>query len=456
MSELIREIVNKKIAAIEGEHNVYDMGKVVRVSNYILEAGGLESAGYFERVRVGDKAEGYVSRIERNSVIVELVKKRAPVYVGDEITATGELFGAMFSEDYPGHVVDLFGEDKLIGSKFERLRPIPAIAPNIPIMERRAVNSPLYTGICGIDLLYPIGRGQRQLIIGDKKTGKTQIALDAIVNQRPELRQDDAKTLCIYIALGKSKKTVKEVYNALLGKGAMPYTIIVAAFQEDCAPALFLTPQAGMSMAVEYMRLGYNVLVVIDDLKQHADAYREISLLAGKVPGRDAYPPDIFYNHASLLELGCRHKDGGSVTVLPIVETRGGDITDYVATNIISITDGQIVTSAKAFEQGQRPAINFGLSVSRLGGAVQTEEMKKLGTAARRELLSYLETREVFELANVDEMNEEMRNKILSGRELLTRMNQYIYDPVRPDEMQERFGEVVKKLTAHVKRKAAG
>jgi F-type H+-transporting ATPase subunit alpha len=452
---MIQDIVNRKIEAIRGESNVYGTGKVVRAAGYILEAGGLDDAGYFERVRVGDKAEGYISRIGRTGVTVELVKKNGPVYVGDEITATGEPFRAAFSEEYPGHVVDIFGEDKLTGEKFGRLRPIPAMAPNIPIMDRTAVERPLYTGICGIDLLYPIGRGQRQLIIGDKKTGKTQIALDAIVNQKTERESGESKPLCVYIALGKSKKTVKEIYNALLQKGAMSHTFIVTAFQEDCAPALFLTPQAGMSMAVEFMNLGRDVLVVIDDLTQHANVYREISLLAGKVPGRDAYPPDIFHTHAAMLELGCQHKNGGSVTVLPIVETRGGDITDYVATNIISITDGQIVTSAKAFEKGQRPAINFGLSVSRLGGAVQTAEMKALGTAARRELLSYLETREVFELANVDEMSAEMRGKIRGGRELLSRMNQYIYDPVRPEEMRERFGPVVEALTA-AKGEAAG
>ncbi|MDR2132615.1 MAG: F0F1 ATP synthase subunit alpha [Clostridiales Family XIII bacterium] len=456
MSGIIQDIVNRKIEAIKGENNVYDMGKVVRVSNYILEAGGLDEVGYFERVRIGDKAEGYVSRIGRTGVTVEVVKKHKPVYVGDEVTATGEPFRAAFSEDYPGHIVDIFGEDKLSGNKFENLRQIPAIAPNIPIMDRTSVERPLYTGICGIDLLYPIGRGQRQLIIGDKKTGKTQLALDAIVNRKNETAGDGPKPLCIYIALGKSKKTVKEIYNALLQKGAMSYTFILTAFQEDCAPALFLTPQAGLSMAVEFMQKGRDVLVVIDDLTQHANVYREISLLAGKVPGRDAYPPDIFYTHASMLELGCQHKSGGSVTVLPIVETRGGDITDYIATNIISITDGQIVTSAKAFEKGQRPAIDFGLSVSRLGGAVQTAEMKALGTAARRELLSYLETREVFELANVDEMSPEMRAKIQGGRELMNRMNQYIFDPVRPEEMKERFGPVVETLTAAVKREAAG
>jgi F-type H+-transporting ATPase subunit alpha len=447
MSETIRDIVNEKIAAIRSESNVRDMGKVTKVNNYILEAGGLDNAGYFERVRVADKAEGYISRIERTRVTIELVKRSAPVYTGDEAVATGETFGAAFSEECIGRITDMFGEDKLSGGRIGGLYPIPVNAPNIPITERAAVNRPLYTGICGIDLLYPIGRGQRQLIIGDKKTGKTQIALDAIVNQNKASEASGAGMVCVYIAIGKSKKTVKEIYNALLQKGAMAYTFILAAFHEDCAPALYLTPHAGMSMAVELMKKGRDVLVIMDDLKQHADVYREISLLAGKAPGRDAYPPDIFYNHASMLELGCRHIGGGSITVLPIVETRGGDITDYIATNIISITDGQIVSSTKAFEEGQRPAIDFGLSVSRLGGAVQTEDMKALGTAARRELLAYLETKEVFELANTDGMSPEMQKRLRGGRELLNLMKQYIYDPVKPSEMKERFGPAVEALT---------
>jgi F-type H+-transporting ATPase subunit alpha len=446
MSETIRDIVNGKIAAARSGRNVRGMGKITKVNNYILEAGGLDDAGYFERALIGDKAEGYISRIERTRVTIELVKRRAPVYVGDEVVASGETFGAAFSEECMGRITDMFGEDKLSGSRIGGLYPISVNAPNIPITERAAVNRPLYTGICGIDLLYPIGRGQRQLIIGDKKTGKTQIALDTIVNQRPGKEPGGAGMLCVYIALGKSKKTVKEIYNTLLQKGAMAYTFILAAFHEDCAPALYLTPHAGMSMAAELMKKGRDVLVVMDDLKQHADVYREISLLAGKAPGRDAYPPDIFCNHASMLELGCRHIGGGSITVLPIVETRGGDITDYIATNVISITDGQIVTSAKAFEQGRRPAIDFGLSVSRLGGAVQTEEMKALGTATRRELLAYLETREVFELANTDGMSPEMQKRLRGGRELLGLMNQYIYDPVKPAEMKDRFEPVMEAL----------
>jgi F-type H+-transporting ATPase subunit alpha len=304
-------------------------------------------------------------------------------------------------------------------------------------MDRTTVNRPLYTGLAAIDLLYPIGRGQRQLILGDKKTGKTQIGLDAIVNQR------GTNTVCIYVALGKTKKGVKEIYSELLQRGAMPYTLILAAFQDDGAPALYRTPSVALTIANLIMKAGRDVLVVIDDLTLHANIYREISLLADKVPGRDAYPPDIFFTHASLLEQGCQHKDGGSITILPIVETRGGDITDYITTNIISITDGQIVLSSKAFEQGQKPAVNFGLSVSRLGGQVQEELLRGLGASVRRELLSFLETREVFELANIDEMSEEMRNKIIRGRLLLGKMSQYKFSPLAPPEIRARFEEMM-------------
>ena len=433
MSEQFGNSVMQKIRAIKEEKNVYDLGRITRVRDYIIEVSGLENVGFYERVIVSGKAEGYISHIGRSSVTVELVRRTGPIFIGDEVSSTGETFGASYSPDCVGHVVDLFGEDKMTGNLFKNLQSIPAIAPPIPIMDRTKVNRPLYTGLSGIDLMYPIGRGQRQLLIGDKKTGKTQIALDAVANQKGK------DTLCIYIAVGKNKKTVKEVYSELLKRGAMEYTIILAAFQDDGAPALYLTPQVGLSIATLHMLKGTDVLVVIDDLTQHANIYREISLLAGKVPGRDAYPPDIFYTHASLLEKGCQHKSGGSITVLPIVETRGGDITDYIATNIISITDGQIVLSTKAFEKGQKPAINFGLSVSRLGGAVQTSEMRKIGSSVRRELLSYLETREVFELANIDEMNPQMRERLIRGREMLGGMNQYKFDPLTPEEMCSRF-----------------
>lgn len=437
MSGYINAVINDKINAIKTKKNVYELGRVIQVHDYILEVSGLENTAFFERVFIGNKAEGYINNIRRNSVTVVLVKKLAPIFVGDEVAGSGEIFCAYYSEDSIGHIVDISGEDKMRNQFFSNREKIPIETPPIPIMDRTSVNRPLYTGISGIDLLYPIGKGQRQLIIGDKKTGKTQIVLDAIVNQKAK------DVLCIYVAIGKTKKEVKEVYSELLGHGAMEYTIILAAFHDECAPMLLSTPQVGISIAEKYMEQGRDVLVVIDDLKQHADNYREISLLSGKVPGRDAYPSDIFFVHASLLEKGCQHKNGGSITVLPIVETKNGDITDYISTNIISITDGQIVLSAKNFEKGQKPAIDFGLSVSRLGGAVQTKDLRKLGAVVRRELLSYFETRAAFELANMDEMGAEMRDRMERGKEILVRMNQYKFEARTPQEMVKLFEELV-------------
>ncbi len=418
MEHTINSLIDEKIAQIKAGTNAYSCGRVRLVREYIVEATGLDNVAYFEKVLVEGKAEGYVDAIRSDSVLVALTRIEEKILVGDKVVATGKEFSAMFSPDSPGHIIDIFGEDKLAGKRLDRLCDIPIEGEPIPIMDRISVSRPLRTGITGIDMLYPIGRGQRQLIIGDKKTGKTQIALDTIYNQKGE------DIICIYVAIGKTKKDVKDIYSRLLLRGAMEYTIILAAFNDECAPVLQSTPYAAMSMARTYLAEGKDVLVVLDDLKRHADVCREIALLMGKTPGRDAYPPDIFYAHSRMLELGCQHKNGGSITVLPICETKGGDITDFISTNIISITDGQIVLSAKNFEKGQKPAINYGLSVSRLGGAVQTKEMKKAGPPIRRELLAYLEQREIFELANADEMSEALRERMRRGKLILEMLKQ--------------------------------
>ncbi len=436
MGNYVEELVTNKLNEIKSGGGRYEVGHIVSVREYILEVSGLEGVRFYERVLVSGKSEGYVIGIRRSSVMVALVKKGGDVYVGDEVIATGKEFCLAYDELAIGHVVNMNGEDILAGKMFEHTEEMRIENPTTPIMDRTSVNRPLETGLSGIDLIYPIGRGQRQLIIGDKKTGKTQIALDAILNQKGK------NVLCIYIAIGKTKKNVKEVYSELNRKGAMKYTLILAALNDDLPPILSLTPYAGLAIAEKYMMQSRDVLVVIDDLSRHADCYREISLLTGKVPGRDAYPPDIFYTHSRLLEKGCQHKCGGSITILPIVETRGGDITDYISTNIISITDGQIVLSKKSFDRGEKPAINYGLSVSRLGGAVQTGPMKKLGARVRRELLSYLETREVYELANMDEMSPELQNRLKRGAKLLKGLGQYKYSPLSQEEIIRKFEEI--------------
>ncbi len=445
MSSYVDEIVRKKLEDIKQGTNVYETGRVRSVQAYMLEIGGLEEAAYFERVLiqrqgVGQVAEGYIDRIGRDSVTVALTSISGAILVGDEAVATGKEFTMQYAPGSIGHVVDMFGRDMLVGERFTDLMELPVESPNIAIMDRGTVKRPFYTGIVGIDLMYPIGRGQRQLIIGDKKTGKTQITLDAIANQRGK------NTLCIYVAIGKTKKEVKEIYAELLRRGAMEYTIIMAAFNDECPPVLRNTPYAAMTVAQHYMLTeGKDVLVVIDDLKRHADVCREISLMSGKVPGRDAYPPEIFYNHASLLEQGCQHLNGGSITILPICETKGGDITDYISTNIISITDGQIVLSTKNFERGQKPAINYGLSVSRLGGAVQTGPMKRCNATIRRELLAYLESREVYELTNENEMSPELRERLRRGGVILEKLRQGKFSPRTDEQILESFRELTEK-----------
>ena len=429
--------VNSKIESIKDNSNVFDVGTVVKVNDYIIEVSGLDNVMFYEKINVFDKAFGYVNSIKEDVVVVALLKIYSPVNVGDKASATNELYTGSYSPDSIGRVIDLFGEDKLTSKTFENLIDISIERPTIPIMDRTTVNRPLLTGITGIDLMYPIGKGQRQLILGDKRTGKTQIGLDTIVNQNGK------NVMCFYVAIGKTKKEVKSIYYELMKRGCLSYTTIITAFNDELPPVISLIPYFALSVCENYLMQGFDVLVVIDDLKRHAEAYREISLLSGKTPGRDAYPADIFYTHSRLLEKGCQHKNGGSITILPIVETKGGDITDYISTNIISITDGQIVLSSKSFQKGEKPAINYGLSVSRLGGQVQDPSIKVIGNNVRRKLLSYLETRSVYELVNMDEMSQELKNQFMEGKIILSSLNQYKFSPVSPEAMIKKFSNFI-------------
>lgn len=438
METHITNLVNEKVNKIKEKKNIFDSGKIVKIKDYIVEVTGLENVMYFEKIVIMEKGMGYVNAIYQNSVSVAIVKEYAPIEIGDIANATGELFRAIFAEEALGRITDIFGVDQLSGKSFEKFKYIDIEKPNVPIIERTQVCRPLLTGIAGIDLIYPIGKGQRQLIIGDKKTGKTQIALDAIVNQG-RVKENKGNMICIYIAIGKTKKEIKTIYNELLKRNALSYTMMVVATNDDKTPVLSLIPYVGMSIAEEYMQQQKDVLVVIDDLKRHAEIYREISLVSNKTPGREAYPADIFYTHSRLLEKGCQHKNGGSITVLPIVETKGGDITDYISTNIISITDGQIVLSSKQFAKGQKPAIDYGVSVSRLGGAVQKDNTKALGAKVRLKLLNYLETKEVYELANMDEMSEELRNKMKEGKKIEMLLRQNKFEPFSEQDIIDRF-----------------
>lgn len=436
MEQHIKEVIREKMDMDFSRDRMQETGYVASVQGYILEVNGLDHVMFYEKVIIDGHSEGYVNNIRRNNVTVAVVRSGGEIQIDSEVVATGEIFQACYAEESIGHMIDIFGRDRMNGQMFDQVELLPIENRTTPIMDRTGVNRPLETGIAGIDLIYPIGKGQRQLIIGDKKTGKSQIALDTIVNQRGK------DVLCIYVCIGKTKKSMKETYAELSRRGAMDYTIMLTALNDDMPPVIYLTPYVGLTIAEKYMMQGKDVLVVLDDLSRHADNYREISLMVGKTPGRDAYPPDIFYTHSRMLEKGCQHKCGGSITVLPIVETRGGDITDYISTNIISITDGQIVLSKKSFDKNEKPAINYGLSVSRLGGAVQTEAVKKLGAKVRRELLSYLETREVYQLTNMDEMGKELQEKIRRGEQIMKALCQYKYSPLSHAQIIERFSSL--------------
>ena len=427
------EKIDNKITEIKNNENVYSTGKVIKVSNYMLEASGLNDVSFYEEVNINNIAKGYVLSILSNKVLISLVEVTGEIKTGDLVYALKKEFKCLFSLDSVGKVVDIFGNDLIAGKKFDKLIEFPIEGEQVSIMDRGLVKREFLTGITGIDLIYPIGKGQRQLIIGDKKTGKTQLCLDAIVNQKGK------NVLCMYVALGKTKKEVKDIYYELTKRGAASYTIIIASFHDELPTRTYLTPYAALSFAEALMMQKFDVLVVLDDLKKHADIYRQISLNSKKTPGRDAYPSDIFFTHSRMLERGCQHIDGGSVTILPVVETKGGDITDYISTNIISITDGQLVMSTKNFSKGEKPAIDYGLSVSRLGGNVQSKDMKKVGSDVRSRLLSYLDVRSVYELANIDEMSEELQLRLKNGKRILDTLKQYKYSPKTKEEMMSQY-----------------
>lgn len=432
------DYIQSKIDKIISNKNVRKSGVISKVNKYSVEAYGLDDVFYMEKVYIGDGQDniGYVDKINSDKVSISLLKITKPIKLGDSIVSTGEQLMISFSKDFCGLVVDPFGVDRINNKELKDSYLIPAESPKIPIMDRDIVNRPLNTGIAAIDLMFPIGKGQRQLIIGDKKTGKSQILLDTIANQKGK------NMICFYVAIGKTKKEVKKIYYKLIEKGLDKFTVIVASFYDDPTPMLKLTPYAALSMAEEYLKEGRDVLVCIDDLKKHADACKEIALNNEKNTGRESYPADIFYTHSRLLEKGCQHINGGSITILPVMETKGGIITDYISTNIISITDGQIVLSDKMFVKGQKPAIRYGLSVSRLGGAVQTSNMKVIGSTVRRKLLSYLENVDVYQLVDEGSMSDALKFKMAEGKKIMDCLKQNKFSPISEEKVIEKFSFV--------------
>ena len=399
-------------------------GVVVSSADGIGEVEGMDRAVYGEIVTFENGAKGMVESVEPGRLGIMLFDGAESVGVGTMVTRSGKRAGIPVGEGFLGRVIDPLGEPIDGKGPVEAVgyNPIEKQAPGI--LERQSVDTPLHTGILAIDSMFPIGRGQRELIIGDRQTGKTSIATDAILNQK------DTGVLCIYVAIGQKASSIARVAEDLKKHGAMSYTTIVAATASDSAPLQYIAPYAGTALAEYFMAQGKSVLIVYDDLSKHAVAYRAISLLLRRSPGREAYPGDVFYLHSRLLERSCRMSDalgGGSITALPIVETQAGDVSAYIPTNVISITDGQIFLESALFNAGNRPAVNVGLSVSRVGGAAQTKAMKKANANLRIELAQYKDMESFAQFSS--DLDAETRHQLEHGKALTEMLKQPLYQP---------------------------
>ena len=402
-----------------------EIGFVSSVGDGIVVINGLDHAMYGEVVVFDNGVRGMVQNIERNRIGVILFGDEEGIVEGSRAVRTNKMAGIPVGDAFLGRVVDALGnpidgEGEIVTRDY---RPIEQPAPGI--IDRKTVNVPLQTGILAIDSMFPIGRGQRELIIGDRQTGKTSIAMDTILNQKGK------NCLCIYVAIGQKESTIAALVENLKKHDAMNYTCVLAATAADPAPIQYIAPYAATSLAEYFMYEGKDVLIVYDDLSKHAVAYRALSLLLGRAPGREAYPGDVFYLHSRLLERSCRLSDelgGGSITALPVIETQDGDVSAYIPTNVISITDGQIFLESNLFFEGQRPAVNVGLSVSRVGGAAQTKAMKKAAGSLRIDLAQYREMA-VFTQFSSD-LDESTKTQLTQGAILMELLKQPLGRPL--------------------------
>ena len=399
-------------------------GVVISSADGIVHVEGMNRAVYGEIVTFDNGAKGMVESVDPEQLGIMLFDGAETVGVGTMVTRSGKRAGIPVGDAFLGRVISPLGEPIDGKGPIEAVgyNPIEKQAPGI--LERQSVDTPLHTGILAIDSMFPIGRGQRELIIGDRQTGKTSIATDAILNQK------NTGVLCIYVAIGQKASSSARVAGDLQKHGAMSYTTIVAATASDSAPLQYIAPYAGTALAEYFMSQGKSVLIVYDDLSKHAVAYRAISLLLRRSPGREAYPGDVFYLHSRLLERSCRMRDdlgGGSITALPIVETQAGDVSAYIPTNVISITDGQIFLESALFNAGNRPAVNVGLSVSRVGGAAQTKAMKKANANLRIELAQYKDMESFAQFSS--DLDAETRRQLDHGKALMEMLKQPLYQP---------------------------
>ena len=424
-SEEIISILKEEIENYDAIARDQETGTVIYVGDGIANVYGIDHAMYGEIVTFENGLKGMVQDIRRNQIGVILFGKDTGIKEGTKVVRTGKKAGVPVGEKFIGRVVNALGEpiDGKGPIEADGYRPIEQEAPGI--VERKSVDTPMETGILAIDSMFPIGRGQRELIIGDRQTGKRSIATDTIINQKGK------DVICIYVAIGQKASTVAKVVSSLEKHDAMEYSIIISATASDCAPLQYIVPYAGTSMAEYFMHQGKDVLIVYDDLSKHAVAYRALSLLLERSPGREAYPGDVFYLHSRLLERSSRLSDelgGGSITALPIIETQAGDVSAYIPTNVISITDGQIFLESDLFNSGMRPAVNVGLSVSRVGGAAQTKAMKKAAGSIRIDLAQYREM-EVFTQFSSD-LDDATQEQLRYGKGLMELLKQPLCNPL--------------------------
>ena len=425
ISRVIRAQIKHYAAALEQS----ETGSVAMVGDGIARVVGLDKCMAGELVQFENGVFGMAQNLEEDAVSVVLLGADDGILEGGLVRRTGRVVSVPVGPALIGRVVNALGQpiDGKGPIETDEQRPIECPAPGI--LDRQPVNQPMETGLLAIDSMFPIGRGQRELIIGDRQTGKTAIALDTMLNQKGK------DVICIYVAIGQKASSVAQLVETLRRRGAMDYTIVVSASASDAAPLQYIAPYAGCALAEYFMEQGRDVLIVYDDLSKHAVAYRALSLLLGRSPGREAYPGDVFYLHSRLLERAAHlseEKGGGSITALPIVETQAGDVSAYIPTNIISITDGQIFLESELFFAGQRPAVNVGLSVSRVGGAAQTKAMKSAAGAIRLDLAQYREM-EVFTQFSSD-LDETTRRQLTYGQGLMQLLRQPQYHPMAQHE----------------------
>ncbi|MCO6532038.1 F0F1 ATP synthase subunit alpha [Lactobacillus panisapium] len=429
-AEEISSLIKQQLEHYDDKLDINEVGVVTYIGDGIARAHGLNNVLANELLEFDNGSYGIAQNLESNDVGIIILGNFDDIREGDQVKRTGEIMRVPVGDELIGRVVNPLGQpvDGLGDIKTSKTRPIEASAPGV--MQRQSVNQPLQTGIKAIDALVPIGRGQRELIIGDRKTGKTSLAVDTILNQKGQ------DVICIYVFIGQKESTVRTQVETLKRFGAMDYTIVVEAGPSEPAPMLYIAPYAGTAMGEEFMYNGKDVLVIFDDLSKQAVAYRELSLLLRRPPGREAYPGDVFYLHSRLLERSAKLSDdlgGGSMTAIPFIQTEAGDISAYIPTNVISITDGQIFLQSDLFFAGTRPAIDAGNSVSRVGGSAQIKAMKKVAGTLRTDLAAYHELESFAQFGS--DLDQATQAKLNRGRRVVEVLKQPLHDPI-PVEKQ--------------------